>query len=95
MFDGSEIEDPAEVNAVIGRMEPADPAEAKANPLLGRPGWRVRLAFFPAEGQAPQPDYEIGLKLLDNGVSTDMIIDYGDFSVRARLRELEVLPGGC
>ncbi|MGE0726245.1 MAG: DUF1849 family protein, partial [Alphaproteobacteria bacterium] len=95
VFDGSEIEPPAEVNAVIGRLEPADAAEAKDKALLGRPGWRVRLAFFPAEGQAPQPDYEIGLRLLDNGVSTDMIIDYGDFTVRARLRELEALPGGC
>jgi hypothetical protein len=95
VFDGSEVEDPVEVNAVIGRLLPPDPADEKLGPLLARPGWRVRLAFFPAEGQSPQPDYEIGLRLLDNGVSTDMIIDYGDFSVRARLREVEALPGGC
>ncbi|MCC7271725.1 MAG: cell envelope integrity EipB family protein [Alphaproteobacteria bacterium] len=96
VFDGSEVEKPGEVNTVIGRLQPADPEAGRRGKLLDRPGWRVRLAFFPAEGQAALPEYEIGLNLLDNGVSSDMLIDYGDFTVRARLKELEAVPTpGC
>ncbi|HTZ36325.1 MAG TPA: cell envelope integrity EipB family protein, partial [Stellaceae bacterium] len=47
------------------------------NPVLQRPGWRVRLAFFPADQSAEKPDYELGMLLLDNGISRDMVIDYG------------------
>jgi hypothetical protein len=30
--------------------------------------------------------------LLDNGVSRDMVIDYGDYSIRATLDDIEALP---
>jgi hypothetical protein len=34
--------------------------------------------------------------LLDNGVSRDMVIDYGDYSIRAKLDDIEALPKpGC
>ncbi|MGE0716047.1 MAG: cell envelope integrity EipB family protein [Alphaproteobacteria bacterium] len=96
VFDGSEVEKPGEVNTVIGRPQASDVDPGIRSKLLDRPGWRIRMAFFAADGQAPLPEYEIGLHLLDNGVSSDMLIDYGDFTVRARLRELEALPSpGC
>lgn len=96
VFDGSEVEAPVDVTAFIGPGQPAPPgATAKSRGLAERPGWKVRLAFFPQTSKSPLPDYEIGLVLLDNGVSSDMLIDYGDFTVRARLKELEPLRGGC
>ena len=70
----------------------ADPAAAVRSSLLERPGWRVRLAFFPADASAEKPDYELGMRLLDNGVSQDMVIDYGDYSIRAKLDDIEPLP---
>ena len=77
------------------RFEP-DADAAKQNPLLNRPGWRVRLAFFPADPKAEKPDYELGMLLLDNGVSRDMVIDYGDYAIRAKLDDIEALPKpGC
>ncbi len=97
VFDGSEVEAPIDVTAFIGRPLPvaAKPAEGgKVRGLTDRPGWKVRLAFFPKTSKNPLPDYEIGLDLLDNGVSADMLIDYGDFTVRARLKELEAVRGG-
>jgi len=34
--------------------------------------------------------------LLDNGVSRDMIIDYGEYAIRAKLEDIEALPKpGC
>ena len=59
--------------------------------MLDRPGWRVRLAFFPVDASAEKPDYELGMRLLDNGVSEDMLIDYGEYSIHAKLDDIEAL----
>ena len=96
VFDGATAENAVLVSAVIGPKVDPDPDAAKKSPLLNRPGWRVRLAFFPADQKAEKPDYELGMVLLDNGVSRDMIIDYGDYAIRAKLDDIEPLPKpGC
>ena len=92
IFDGATVENAVLVSAVIGAKVEPDEESAKKSPLLNRPGWRVRLAFFPADQKAEKPDYELGMILLDNGVSRDMVIDYGDYSIRATLDDIEALP---
>ncbi len=59
--------------------------------LIERPSWRVRLAFFPADTKSDEPDYELGMRLFDNGVSGDMSLDYSDYVIRAKLDEIEPL----
>ena len=96
VFDGATAENAVLVSAVIGPKVEPDAEAAKKSPLLNRPGWRVRLAFFPADQKAEKPDYELGMLLLDNGVSRDMVIDYGDYAIRAKLDDIEALPKpGC
>jgi hypothetical protein len=96
VFDGASAENAVDVTAVIGARQTAEAAaaaETVKSPLLARPSWRMRLAFFPAEGKSDdQPDYELGMRLLDNGVSRDMVLDYGDFAIRAKLDKIEALP---
>jgi hypothetical protein len=92
VFDGATAENAVLVSAVIGAKVEPDAEAAKKSPLLNRPGWRIRLAFFPADPKAEKPDYELGMLLLDNGVSRDMVIDYGDYSIRATLDDIEALP---
>jgi hypothetical protein len=102
VFDGATVEGAVLVSAVIGpKIEPAKmDADAKPagsadpslnDPVLQRPGWRVRLAFFPADQNAEKPDYELGMLLLDNGISRDMTIDYGDYKIKAKLNKIEAL----
>jgi hypothetical protein len=96
VFDGSEVENAGLVSAVIGPKVEPDAAAAKRSPLLNRPGWRVRLAFFPADQKSEKPDYELGMLLLDNGVSRDLVIDYGDYAIGAKLDDIEaMLKPGC
>ena len=96
IFDGATVENAVLVSAVIGAKVEPDEESAKKSPLLNRPGWRVRLAFFPADQKAEKPDYELGMLLLDNGVSKDMVIDYGDYAIHATLDDIEPLPKpGC
>jgi envelope integrity protein B len=91
VFDGATDENAVQVSAVIATKVTVDPVSAKLSPLLERPGWHVRLAFFPVDAKAEEPDYELGMDLLDNGVSRDMVIDYGDYSIRAKLDDIEAL----
>jgi EipB-like len=91
VFDGSAAENAVQVSAFIGNTVAAEPASAKLNPLLMRPGWNIRLAFFPADSKAEEPDYELGMVLLDNGISRDMVIDYGDYTISAKLDDIEAL----
>jgi hypothetical protein len=97
VLDGASEDNAVDVTAVIGGPLTAEASAAEArlkSPLLARPSWRARLAFFPPDGtpDTDKPDYEIGMRLLDNGVSRDMLLDYGDFAVRAVLDEIEALP---
>jgi hypothetical protein len=92
VFDGGELEGPSEVTAAIGQM--TQPA-ADGKPLLGHRGWSVRLAFYKPDAAGSEPDYEVGMKLLENGVAEGMSLDYGDMVIRAKLREIEALKPNC
>lgn len=98
VFDGGAVEGAVDVAAAIGAKRPVDPA---AEPLLRALAWPMRLAFFPpADKRKPEgqddadeagmtPDYELGVLLQENGVARAMTLDYGDFSVRAKLKTIE------
>ncbi len=97
VFDGAAIENAGQITAVIGPQLKPDPKAGKPldNPLLQRPSWRISLAFFPAgsgTSDSDTPDYELSMRLLDNGVSQDMSLDYGDYVLRAKLDDIEALP---
>ncbi len=92
VFDGASLDGPQEVNAVIGRAIEAKADGAGEKALTSRPSWRMRLAFFPLESMTPEPDYELGLRLFDNGVAEDLILDYGDFTLLAKIEQIEALP---
>lgn len=99
VFDGSDEEGIADVSAFISPIqdETADTAPTlRDSPLLKKPGWNVRLAFFKIKSETGEPDYEMNMPLLTNGVAKSMHIDYGDFSVTGVLENLEELPApGC
>lgn len=106
VFDGATEDNASQISAVIGaRVEPTvsndkaaagsaankDKDKVVKSPLIERPSWRVRLAFFPADTKSDQPDYELGMRLFDNGVSGDMSLDYSDYVIKAKLDEIEPL----
>ncbi|MDE2166836.1 MAG: cell envelope integrity EipB family protein [Alphaproteobacteria bacterium] len=103
VFDGSEVENAGEISAFIGApLTPPGPQAPKPlnAPLLQHKSWRMRLAFFPASdsGSSDQtePDYELSMRLLENGVSQDMKLDYGDYVIAATLSDIKALPRpGC
>jgi hypothetical protein len=96
IFDGSDQEGPIEINSFIGR-EVKLPKELADNPkvdqaMLGGRAWSVRMAVFPVKNEEEESDYEMSMNFHDNGVISDMLIEYDDFSVKQRLVALEKIP---
>lgn len=96
IFDGSDDQGPSEVNAFIGPMI-ENPAAGFADSkdidstLLAGPAWSIRLAFFPLSLNETGSDYEMNVVFHDNGVISDMVVEYKDFTVSQTLVALEKL----
>lgn len=99
IFDGSDEEGPVEINTFIGKLIDGNSVfEDSPNldkTLLGSPAHEVRLAFFPLKKETAAADYEMNLVFHDNGVISDMEIEYDDFTITQKLIAIEPLEGGC
>ena len=81
----------------------ADDAEAAPSDAEG--GWRLRdlrrwridSAYYPpeADGEAAVPRFAFAAVLYENGIVDDLVLDYQDFALKARMSELELHDGGC
>ncbi|HEY8248069.1 MAG TPA: cell envelope integrity EipB family protein [Hyphomicrobium sp.] len=102
LYDGSDKgEKFYETSAVIGpRTDPGSlngPARvAGSEKLDGLASWPIAIGYFepgPARLDA-LPTYELSFRFYENGVSSRLYIDYGDFAIRGELRELTFLDAG-
>jgi EipB-like len=104
VFDGSDQEGVLDVSSVIGKpqtnhiyLQPVSAAESVIDKaidkkLLSGRSWPVRMGFFTEAQEEPTADYEMSLILQENGIISDMIIDYTDFTIRQKLVNLETIP---
>lgn len=98
IFDGSDKDGPVEVNAFIGKpLKPRTQTKGREidNSLLQSTARTVRLAFFPLKDQSATSSYEMDIVFHENGVISDMMVDYSDFTVRQKLIALETVPSTC
>ena len=51
----------------------------------------MSIGYFEAKGGDLTPSYQIDFRLYANGVSRELFIDYGDFSIHGTLTSLEYL----
>ncbi|MBM3591305.1 MAG: DUF1849 family protein [Alphaproteobacteria bacterium] len=98
IFDGTSADGAQQTTTVLSPWQgPMPVPEAPSLSTLGSA--RMRIAFFEPDGEqaggARTPSYEVSLRYFENGVADDMIMDFGDFTVRAKLVKLEDAPGGC
>jgi hypothetical protein len=99
LYDGSESgEKVFATTAVIGKpVAGADAAgmdDAQAVEKLGAGArWPVRLSYFDTGGgRAEQtPMYELSFLVYANGVTRDLELDYGDFTILGKLTSVEYL----
>ncbi len=102
VYDGSEKGDKVSAtNTTIGRPGtgsgdhlPAGVPEAAR--LKDIPYWPISTAYFERDAGFDRkdqvPGYEMSAHFYENGVSTHLLMNYGDFSLKGELTELKFLP---
>ena len=91
IFDGSDEGGRySGVNVVVLKRNPS-PGKTESRPLLQRPGWLMRVAYFAPEHADGSPTYSFRVHMTDNGIARDMLLDYGSFTLTGTLKALEPL----
>jgi EipB-like len=97
VYDGAETgEKLYNATAVIGRrIEPGagEVEQAAHDPrLMSLARWPVTISYFEAGKESATPAYSIAFELYENGVSRQLVVNYGDFALRGTLTKLDWLP---
>lgn len=104
LFDGSEDADKVMTTTVIvGKKSEAPKTDPELPALAGLAKdkyWPVDIAYFDESkgGGEEVPEYRISFKLHENGLTRDLVMDYGDFSMTGKLVNLALFPtpqGNC
>lgn len=92
VFDGWGFDALTQVTSVIGSSRPYQPsndqeikAEADANV------WPVSMAYYSIANGGNLPEFEANFMLTEGGVLQELLLDYGDFRLKATLSEFETL----
>lgn len=93
LFDGTDENGPQDSSIAI--LDWKAPFGTKYPVLSGLPSTRVRLAFFDKKPGTTIPSYEVGMRYWENGIADDMLMDFGDFAVDAKMTELKAEPRRC
>ncbi|NQV80702.1 MAG: DUF1849 family protein [Alphaproteobacteria bacterium] len=95
VYDGSGPNGIYDAVAQISEPATATRDQAVAAQLTDGHAWNVHLAYFKPATEDFLPEYEIGFRLHENGVASDLELDYGTFALKASLSRLDFLPGSC
>ncbi len=99
LYDGSEKGDKYyETTAVIGKKSnPGANTTAvalkEAARLAALESWPMSISYFELgkEKQDLAPAYELAFRYFENGVTSDLKIDYGEFAIKGELKDLTFL----
>jgi len=104
VFSGTGPESLHQVTAFIGQeipvgsrpLVPAGTGDATLLALGELRSWPVSMAYFPLRRKDAEPEFEVSYRLVENGVAANLVLDYGEFAMRAILSKLEFLdPPDC
>ena len=75
------------------RARTPDPDKGAQIPALrNQTRWPVAVAYFSPNRKDGLPDYVLSFNLYENGVSTGLRLDYGDFVLSGELARIEFPP---
>ncbi|MFT3730224.1 MAG: cell envelope integrity EipB family protein [Hyphomicrobium sp.] len=100
LYDGSEKGEKYYLtNTIIGKkFETSSQAPIGtfkgADRLAQIESWPMTISYFDAgkDHEDQTPAYELSFRYFENGVTSDLKIDYGEFSIKGELKELTFLP---
>lgn len=94
VFDGSDGGDKVyHTMSVIGKptTQPLGDVTKSMPAMKDMRRWNVRVSYFDVEKVDAPPVYVLGFQMWENGVSSDLIIDYGDFQLKGEMTTLDML----
>lgn len=91
VFDGAEVEGPSMMSAFLLPRRDTPPGGKPAALTVPQPVYPASIAVFSDGEKAEMPSFEMTIYLQENGVVPELIMDYGDFSVRGRMKIFEKL----
>ncbi|RUX28129.1 DUF1849 family protein [Mesorhizobium sp. M2A.F.Ca.ET.042.01.1.1] len=96
LFDGSEDANKVmSTTVIVGKKTESDKTDPEA-PALAKLAsdkyWPVDIAYFDDSDKSGEevPEYRISFKLHENGITRDLVMDYGDFSMTGKLVNLSL-----
>ncbi|MDE2445965.1 MAG: DUF1849 family protein [Alphaproteobacteria bacterium] len=97
VFDGSDGEKTYKAITFIGKIRPPgtfapDKDNSETAPLKGLVSWPMTISYFPADDDhVEKPVYQASFNMYENGVSTDLVLDYGTYALKGKLAKLDML----
>lgn len=97
VFEGSDDQKPTRAIGFIGTKKTsgkiASGADAATLDSLNKlTSWPVTVSYYTLDAQGDEPPtYSASFNMLENGVSTDLILDYGTYSLKGKLEKIEML----
>lgn len=93
LFDGTDENGVEDSFIIVLDQKPPTP---NAYPVLASlPSTKVHLSFFDHDPMAMLPTYEVTMRYWENGVADDMVMDFGDFVMNAKIQKFEPQPKRC
>jgi hypothetical protein len=102
LYDGSEkgekyyLTSTAIGNEYAPGTKPLSPAFKGSDKLAGVASWPMSISYFDAgkDKEDQLPAYELSFRYFENGVTSNLKIDYGEFAIKGELKELTFLDSG-
>jgi hypothetical protein len=93
VFDGSGDDGVFDVGGSIGKaVDTSALKDPLLQPLAGKAAWPVRLGYFSTMKKSEQPQYEMSFRLFENGVSDELVLDYGDYALKGTMTGFDLFP---
>lgn len=90
LFDGASDKGPLRVATFISDKKSSDLIKLPIkHALVNVGGWSMRMAFFPAEGRSAEPEYELDVMQLENGIVPYALQVFPDFTIKMTLMKVE------
>jgi hypothetical protein len=93
LFDGTSDAGAEDSSIVVLDWKQPEPTPYPV--LSALPSARVHLAFFERTPDATTPDYEVTMRYWENGIADSLKMDFGDFVMDAKLKDLALQPHHC
>lgn len=93
VYDGSDTGRKVyETTTVIGDPRSEEPSGPGADRLAELESWPITIAYFDTtDGTEETPSYEFSYDIFENGVSTRIGLDYGEFSLSGELAAIDFM----